>query len=269
MTRIIRNLTLPELETLIDWAAAEGWNPGLTDAAAFYAADPKGFFGAFVEDQMVAGISSVAYDDAFGFIGLYICHPQWRGQGHGRAVWDAGMAYLGNRTIGLDGVPEQQANYASMGFVAAYQSIRMSGTLRPATVPPVEPRLTVDRIIAMDRQCFPTARPEFLTHWFAPPNQPHAIARQGELEGYGVLRPCRDARKLGPLFAPGTVAAINLLEQIEGPIHLDVPMHQTAWLAALEARGFVPGFRTARMYRGAPPAIDMTRVFAITSLELG
>ena len=26
-----------------DWAAAEGWNPGLSDAVAFQAADPTGF----------------------------------------------------------------------------------------------------------------------------------------------------------------------------------------------------------------------------------
>jgi GNAT superfamily N-acetyltransferase len=129
MTRIIRTLALPEIATLLDWAAAEGWNPGLNDAVAFQAADPSGFFGAFVDGVMVAGIAAVAYDAAFGFIGLYICHPDWRGQGHGKAVWDAGMAYLGERTIGLDGVPEQQANYVAMGFVPAYETIRMSGTL--------------------------------------------------------------------------------------------------------------------------------------------
>src|SRR5215217_6861424 len=123
MTRLIRNVTLQEIGTLLDWAAVEGWNPGLDDAAAFQAADPNGFFGAFVDGVMVAVISAVAYDADFGFIGLYICHPDWRGQGHGKAVWDAGMAYLGTRTIGLDGVPEQQANYASMGFVPSYETI--------------------------------------------------------------------------------------------------------------------------------------------------
>ena len=106
MSRTIRRLDLAEIGTLLDWAAAEGWNPGLNDAVPFQAADPDGFFGAFVDGTMVAGIAAVAYDETFGFIGLYICHPDWRGQGHGKAVWDAGMAYLGTRTIGLDGVPE-------------------------------------------------------------------------------------------------------------------------------------------------------------------
>ena len=49
----------------LDWAATEGWNPGLDDAAAFQAADPDGFLGAFVDGEMVAGISAVAYDDRF------------------------------------------------------------------------------------------------------------------------------------------------------------------------------------------------------------
>lgn len=33
----IRSMTRPELDLCIQWAAAEGWNPGLHDADAFYA----------------------------------------------------------------------------------------------------------------------------------------------------------------------------------------------------------------------------------------
>ena len=36
----IRTMTGAELDFAIDLAAAEGWNPGLHDADAFYAADP-------------------------------------------------------------------------------------------------------------------------------------------------------------------------------------------------------------------------------------
>ncbi len=35
---IMRTATRDELDLLIDWAAAEGWNPGLHDAEAFHAA---------------------------------------------------------------------------------------------------------------------------------------------------------------------------------------------------------------------------------------
>ncbi len=83
---VIRTLDLPEIETLVGWAKAEGWNPGLADAAPFQAADPEGFIGCFVDGVMAAGISAVRYGPAFGFIGLYIAHPDFRGRGYGRRV---------------------------------------------------------------------------------------------------------------------------------------------------------------------------------------
>ena len=39
----IRLMTRDELDTLVDWAACEGWNPGLDDAEVFWATDPEGF----------------------------------------------------------------------------------------------------------------------------------------------------------------------------------------------------------------------------------
>ncbi len=269
MNRTIRSLDLSEIATLLDWAAAEGWNPGLGDAAAFQAADPHGFFGAFVDGAMVAGISAVAYGANFGFIGLYICHPDWRGQGHGKAVWDRGMAYLGQRTIGLDGVPEQQANYATMGFVPAYQTIRMSGLL-PASRPDVAlPAAGLEDITRLDRQGFPAPRQTFLRHWLAPPNRSFLHRKGDAVDAYGVVRPCRDGAKLGPLFADTVAAAIDIIDTLSGPLHIDVPAAQADWLAALSARGFSPGFQTTRMYRGPAPAMSLDRVFGVTSLELG
>lgn len=32
-----------DLDTMVDWAAREGWNPGLCDADSFHTADPTGF----------------------------------------------------------------------------------------------------------------------------------------------------------------------------------------------------------------------------------
>lgn len=270
MSRIVRHLNLDEVQTLLDWAGREGWNPGLDDAAAFLAADPTGFFGAFVGDAMVAGISAVAYDQAFGFIGLYICHPDWRGQGHGKAVWDAATAYLGKRAIGLDGVPQQQANYASMGFVIAYGSVRMAGTLTASSEAAMPPAGTVLNVIsALDAACFPAARPDFLRHWTSPPRTLIVVERDGATAGYAVIRPCLDGSKIGPLFATDIDAALDILARVHGRIQIDVPMAQTAWLTALAARGFLASFETARMYRGAVPYIAMAQIFGITSLELG
>ncbi len=40
----IRNMRGDEISLAIDWAAEEGWNPGLADESCFASADPKGFF---------------------------------------------------------------------------------------------------------------------------------------------------------------------------------------------------------------------------------
>lgn len=270
MTRTIRTLTLPEIETLINWAAGEGWNPGLHDARAFQAADPSGFLGAFVGDTMVAGISAVAYDDRFGFIGLYICHPDWRGQGHGKAVWDAGMAYLGDRTIGLDGVPKQQANYARMGFASAYDTMRWSGTLPAAEPHPgVRALILPAEITSLDRRCFPALRPAFLSYWVAPPHRSVVLERNGSVVGWAVSRPCRSGAKIGPLFAADLNAAMALLRSFSGDVHIDVPVVQQEFAVALDGLGFAASFRTSRMYRGEAPRVELPLVYGVTSLELG
>jgi hypothetical protein len=39
----IRVMRPDEIGIAADWAAAEGWNPGLADAACFATVDPEGF----------------------------------------------------------------------------------------------------------------------------------------------------------------------------------------------------------------------------------
>lgn len=272
---VVRALSAREVETLVSWAAAEGWNPGIGDASAFYAADPEGFLGAFVDGEMTAGISAVAYGKTFGFIGLYIAKPAFRGRGLGRAVWDAGMVRLVGRTIGLDGVPEQQANYASMGFVKAYETIRMTGTLTGALniAVPVTPDM-LPALAVLDRKCFPETRDSFLSAWLEPPRTAFAIIEDGAPSGYGVVRPSVDGGfKIGPLYARTGDAATSLLAALAtavgGPVQIDVPLAQVSFLKALTDAGMTSGFATARMYRGTAPAIRQPQVFGISTLELG
>jgi hypothetical protein len=60
-------MTRAEIDLGIDWAAAEGWNPGLHDAESFYAADPGGFLVGLLDNEPVGMISAVKYGHSFGF----------------------------------------------------------------------------------------------------------------------------------------------------------------------------------------------------------
>jgi len=125
-----------ELDFALGLAAAEGWNPGLNDAEAFWQADPQGYFIGLQDGKPAATISAVAYGDegaspSFGFIGLYIVVPGLRGRGLGYRLWDAALGALTAPTIGLDAVLAQQDTYRKDGFELAYQSCRFEGRNDP------------------------------------------------------------------------------------------------------------------------------------------
>lgn len=272
----LRPLDLTEIETLLSWAKAEGWNPGLADAAAFHATDPDGFIGCFIDGAMAAGISAVRYGDDLGFIGLYIAHPDYRGKGLGRRVWDAGMARLAGRTVGLDGVPEQQANYRSMGFELDYDTFRWSGKTAGRTDTDIHAfdETMLEAIITFDRQHFPAGRETFLQKWLEPPRVVKTLLRHGEVKGYAVARRCHEGFKIGPLFATDAADAMALIAACANeaggqPFHIDVPITQSVFAEFLLNAGFSKSFRTSRMYLGPAPSIDLTGVFGVTTLELG
>jgi len=93
-TYTIKTATRSELPLVIQWATAEGWNPGIADAECFYAADNKGFFIGLLNGEPIASISAVKYNENFGFIGLYIVRPAFRGRGYGLQLWQRGLNYL-------------------------------------------------------------------------------------------------------------------------------------------------------------------------------
>ncbi|WP_009962026.1 GNAT family N-acetyltransferase [Verrucomicrobium spinosum] len=267
----------------IQLAAAEGWNPGLQDAATFLAADPEGFLMAELEGEPVGCISAVSYPGGFGFIGLYIVEREYRGCGIGRALWRKAMQRLRGTNIGLDGVVAMQDTYAKSGFKLAYRNVRYTASdlPSPGTLPDdirLMPAADVPfaDLVAYDRRFFPSERQAFLRAWI---RQPDAVAltalgREG-LRGLGVLRRCREGHKVGPLFADsGEIAKLLLLSLASqrnstGPVMLDVPEVNPAAVALAEEAGMQVTFETARMYTGDPPLVDLGGIFGVTTFELG
>jgi hypothetical protein len=215
----IRNLRPEEIALAIDWAAAEGWNPGLADAACFAIPDAQGFFVGEIDGKPVATVSCVNYDDRFAFLGFYIVRAGFRSKGHGLRIWNAAIAHAGTRVIGLDGVVAQQENYRKSGFQLAYANIRYGGVVAVPANPPAEivalDEIPFAIIEADDATVFPAARSAFLRAWINTSGHiGRALLRDGGLAAWGVSRPCRTGNKIGPLVAENRAAAEAVVQAL-------------------------------------------------------
>lgn len=269
-----------DVQLMVGWAADEGWNPGNTDGLAYLATDPCGFLVGRLDGEPVTCISVVEYGRDFAFLGFYIARPDVRGQGYGLRTWQAGMARLSGRTVGLDGVLAQQPNYRRSGFRSAWRTVRFEG---PPPVGPAPDGVEVidardvpfDRLEAYDRRHFGAPRPNFVAAWISLPERSAAVAlRDGEIVGFAVLRAARSASRIGPLFAESAEVAAALVSQLarssgSTTVAVDAPDINARAVAWLTASGLRPSFETARMYTAEPPEFDRDGVFGVASLELG
>jgi GNAT superfamily N-acetyltransferase len=275
----IRTMRPNEIPLAVDWAAAEGWNPGLADAACFASVDPGGFLIGELDGAPAATVSCVNYDARFSFLGFYIVRPDLRGKGYGLRIWKAAIAHADARVVGLDGVTAQQDNYRKSGFHLAYANVRYGGTVAAPDAPRADVVDLCDVAFAAietdDATVFPAPRAAFLRAWIGSPGHIGcAVMRDGQLAGWGVIRPCRRGRKIGPLVADDRATAETVLSALlarvgGGEIFLDVPSVNREAVALALDFGLAPVFETARMYTGAIAPLRLERVFGVTSFELG
>lgn len=277
----IRTMTRQDLNIAVEWAAKEGWNPGIYDEDAFYETDPSGYFMGLINDDPISCISAVSYSGKFGFLGFYITKPEYRGKGYGIQVWDKAMKYLSDQNIGLDGVVAQQENYKKSGFKLAYRNIRYEGKGSSKTVSDSDKIVNLSEIpfkqlVKYDAQLFPVPRPQFLRLWIKQPESlVVGVKEKGNLKGYAMVRKCRTGFKVGPLFANDekiAEALFNKLREFVGvsqSIFLDVPELNKSAQALAKQHQMKPMFETARMYTKDPPQIDLNKVFGVTTFELG
>lgn len=276
----IGTASVRDVELMAEWATAEQWNPGLTDARAFVVADPLGFLVGRLDGDPATCISVVRYGGGFGFLGMYIARPEVRGRGLGLRTWRAGMERMAGRTVALDGVVAQQENYARSGFRPAWTNVRFEGGAPDAATPPgvriIDARaVPLDLLAAYDERFFGARRPNFLAAWISAPARAGRVAlRGGEIVGFAVLRDAHAASRVGPLFAADSSIASALVAELAHAraataVAVDVPSSNPVALAWAQAAGWEASFETARMYTSDPPPMELAGLFGITSLELG
>ena len=291
----LRGMRRSEFDVLVEWAASEGWNPGLQDADSFWSADPQGFVAVEIGGKLAAGGSIVSYGRRYGFMGFFIVRPDLRGRGIGRRLWHERKRRLLGRLdagapIGMDGVFAMEPFYARGGFVREHRELRFEAAAsRPrasgavagphakdagATIVPIG-QVSLDDAIAYDAPHFPGPRSGFMRRWLSQAGALPLVALSGgTISGLAMARPARTGMRIGPLFADSPSIAESLLARILDectgmPVHLDVPERNAAAMDLAARYGMREVFGCAKMTCGTPPALPWSRIFGVTSFELG
>ena len=126
-----------------------------------------------------------------------------------------------------------------------------------------------------DRAHFPVPRPKFLKLWI---NQAHSHAKAfykaGTLQGYGVIRACREGHKIGPLFANDAITAEALFQSLTScvtgePVFLDVPERNDSAMNLVREHQMTELFGCAKMFDGDEPELPHDQSYGVTTFELG
>ena len=290
-----RTANLGDARSVADWAAAEGWQPGIGDIDAFHAADPRAMTIGLLDGQLAASLSVASYSPGYLFSGYYIVREDVRAHGLGheivKAVTDS--VDLDRSIVGCDGVPAQVGTYEVLGFSLAHWTDRWSGDVQRiiaglaaqgvAPASPLGPDVTDDALVAFDAEHVPAPRPRFAEQWYRAdsPRQTFAVRDGERIIGLATVRPSLpDGARIGPLFAHDVDTAKSLLracaetarpwlEERGGDLMLDIPEPNSTARSLAEGLTMTPAFRCARMYRGGMPSLPLDRIYGNTSFELG
>lgn len=285
----IRPLERGDLASVTAWARQEGFTPGAGDVAIYRHTDRQGLWVGWLGAERIGCISGVRYSAAYGFIGLYLVRPEWRGRGYGLQLWSQAMEHLGDLAcIGVEAALDRVDDYRRWGFVPAtvttrWQIISDGSQSAPSAEAGWQP-LSGEAVPQRAVQCFDaqreaSPRPHFLSQWL---NHPAGtvlalLDGQGDCHGFGRIRPCLLRRgegwRVGPLMAETPAAARVLLQGLlkrhPGVVLIDVPGANPAATALVEQLGFSRLSETLRMYRGETPAVSLEDVYGLACLELG
>lgn len=213
----ITTLTPDDIEAGMRLSTQAGWNQVATDWERFIDLSPNGCFAGRVDGQVVATTCLVTYEDVT-WIGMVLVDEAHRCNGYGTALFEHALNSVredSRMEIGLDATEDGASIYRQSGFQVVSPIERWSGTLKSgdsgdaATVlPPSE----ADAIYTLDQQAVGIDRSHLLERLLSEVGTSAlGIREDGQLTGYGILRPGRKCPQLGPIIVSDPTDLILLL----------------------------------------------------------
>jgi len=263
----LRRMTEDDLPAADRLREIAGWNQRLDDWRLFVALEPDGCFVAVRGAEVIGTVTTTTYDRALAWIGMMLVHPDHRGRGIGTSLMRRALEYLEGRgvtCIRLDATPAGRPVYEKLGFVAEWSLTRHERPLAVEPVfrvtSPVAVRDLIDsdwgRAGEIDTRCFGVPRERLLRKLRERCRRALICESDGQVVGWGLLRPGMKADYLGPLECTTThvlvpLAAALLRHAEKRTVFWDVPDDNAVAVAAAQRLGFHPVRPLTRMRLGS------------------
>jgi GNAT superfamily N-acetyltransferase len=287
----LRGMEEKDLEMVMNWCKEEEWNVGQYDAAAYYTLDPKGHFLFLLDEQPVGAISIVRYSPHLLAIGPFIVKKEYRNKGYGAQIWQYAIELLeknNKATACLYSVPAQISRYAGSGFKEGFHIQRWQSFIKKIsnldeTTENLKQlnSISIESIIEYDQSIFSVSRKKLLTKFI---QNEHIVGFAStddnrKITGFGLIRPCIQGYRIGPLYANHIENAQKLFKTL-----LDKVNNCTVFIDAPSYNPYIEIFTsyfnldrvseadTVAMFRGEAPISLSTnnhKNYAICSLEVG
>ncbi len=234
----IKEMSLTDLETALTWAKEEKWNPGKFDYHSYYAMGKENFLGLHINGEMIGSISIIQYKKSFAFIGLFIVKKEYRGQGYGKKLWDYSIKNIENTSsISLYSVPQQISRYQKNNFFDNVKNSRFQmnksvefDISRSDEIKEID-NFYYNKMIEYDQNLWKSSRNDFFNCALKKPETFAFISfdENKKVNGYGLIRPCIEGYRIGPLYANSIESAKSLTKFLlskipkESQVIFDIP----------------------------------------------
>jgi len=283
---VLRRMTEDDLPAADRLREIAGWNQMLADWRLFVALEPDGCFVAVRGAEVIGTVTTTTYDRALAWIGMMLVHPDHRGRGIGSSLMRRALEYLesrGVRCIRLDATPAGRPVYEKLGFVGEWSLTRHE---RPSACEPIlwetSPMVVRDLVESdwgrageIDTRGFGVPRMRLLRKLRERCRRALACESDGQVVGWGLLRPGMKADYLGPLECANTDVLVPLATALlrsgeKRAVFWDVPDDNEVAIAAAKQLGFHPVRPLMRMHLGSGAVMsDPRALFGIADPALG
>lgn len=257
-----------DLARCVELSTEAGWNQNEGDWR--FLLNHGHSYGVELEGQgLVATTGAWPMGDQFAWINMVLVTERCRGQGLAKAMLS--RCIMDTEARGqialLDATDQGRQVYLKMGFGGERRFVRLKRGGEERKSPRLEPlekgwsvrlmaKADLGEVPGMDQKVLGASRGALLADLLerCPQLAWVLIDAAGVLRGFLMGRSGCSARQLGPLVAEGVrharLLVTRVLDQVKGPIYMDVPEEHLAWMGELNQWGFRPERRFTRMGQG-------------------